>query len=48
MTKTIKTSLLNEVMTEIQIIQPAQSYRGGRLNIKFIRQVEAHVPTFII
>lgn len=43
----IKTSVLNEVISDIQIVQPAQSNNGGRLNVKFVRQVDAKIPTFI-
>ena len=46
--KHIKTGLLNEVMMDIQLVQPAQSYMGGRLNIAFSKQVkDTKVPTFI-
>ena len=48
MKKKIKTNLLNEVFTDIQLTQPAQTNNGGRLNIKFAKQVDAKVPTFII
>ena len=47
MNKKIKTNLLNEIMTDIQLEQPAQSVNGGKLNIKFVKMVDAKIPTFI-
>ena len=45
--KKIKTQVFNEVVNEIQIVQPAQSYSGGRLNIKFARQeIKSEIPKF--
>lgn len=45
--KMIKTALLNEVISDVQIMQPAQAVNGGRLNVKFVRQVPGAIPTFI-
>lgn len=47
MKKKVKTNILNEVITDIQLAQPAQSFNSGRLNIKFVKQVDADIPTFI-
>ncbi|MBN3534423.1 ribosome biogenesis GTPase Der [Mycoplasma procyoni] len=44
----IPANLLNEVLVEIQISQPAPSLKGKRLEISFIKQVEAKVPTFLL
>ena len=45
--KEIKTNVLNDVITEVQIIQPAQPHNGRRLNIKFVKQVKNDIPKFI-
>lgn len=47
MQKKVKTHILNDVITDIQLAQPAQSFNSGRLNIKFVKQVDAKVPTFV-
>ena len=48
MKKEVKTSILNEVVTDIQLTQPAQTHNGGRLNIKFVKQAkDTKVPTII-
>lgn len=43
-----KTSLLNEVIIEAQQIQPAPSYKGRRLTITYIKQIEGKIPTFLL
>ncbi|TCG12004.1 ribosome biogenesis GTPase Der [Mycoplasma marinum] len=48
LTKRIKTSLLNEMILDIQMMQPAPSFNGGRFNISFLKQVEAAIPTFVL
>lgn len=48
MQKYIKTSVLNDVLTDVQLTQPAQSYNGGRLTIKFGKQIEGRIPTFVL
>jgi len=45
--KRIKTHLLNEMIIDIQTMQPAPSYNGGRLNISFAKQLNGRVPTFL-
>ncbi|QCZ36936.1 ribosome biogenesis GTPase Der [Mycoplasma nasistruthionis] len=42
----IKPALLSNLLMEIQLIQPAQSYNGGRLHIYFARQENGKIPTF--
>ena len=44
----IKTSILNEVILEAQQMQPAPSYKGKRLNITYIKQIDGKVPTFLL
>ncbi len=44
----IKTSLLNEVILEAQQMQPAPSFKGKRLNITYIKQIEGNIPTFLL
>ncbi|MCC3161097.1 MAG: ribosome biogenesis GTPase Der [Mollicutes bacterium PWAP] len=47
--KVINTNLLNEVIQDIQIMKPAPSKVGKRLNIKFSRQlVGTRIPTFLL
>ncbi|MCP4336718.1 MAG: ribosome biogenesis GTPase Der [Mycoplasma sp.] len=48
LTKRIKTALLNEMIIDIQLMQPAPSFNGGRFNISFIKQVDALIPTFVL
>lgn len=48
MERKIRTSLLNEMILEIQQMQPAPSLKGRRLNITYIKQTEGKVPTFIL
>ncbi len=43
----IKTSLLNEIILEAQQMQPAPSYKGKRLNITYVKQIEGKIPTFL-
>ncbi|VEU70175.1 ribosome biogenesis GTPase Der [Mycoplasmopsis glycophila] len=42
----IKPNLLSNLVLESQIIQPAQPYNGGRLNIYYVRQERGKIPTF--
>ncbi|WAM08649.1 ribosome biogenesis GTPase Der [Mycoplasmopsis cynos] len=42
----IKPSLLSSLILETQLIQPAQPYNGGRLNIYYVRKELAKIPTF--
>ncbi|WP_027121544.1 ribosome biogenesis GTPase Der [Mycoplasma leonicaptivi] len=42
----IKPSLLSNLILETQMIQPAQPYNGGRLNIYYVRKELAKIPTF--
>jgi len=36
------------MLVDIQSMQPAPSFKGGRLNISFAKQVEASIPKFIL
>lgn len=47
LTKKIKTSLLNEIILEIQLMQPAQSFKGRRATITYAKQVDGKIPTFL-
>ncbi|MGL5308932.1 MAG: ribosome biogenesis GTPase Der [Metamycoplasmataceae bacterium] len=44
----IKTLILNEVIMEIQQMQPAPSFKGRRVSITYIKQVNGSIPTFIL
>ena len=48
LSKKIKTHLLNEMLIDIQSFQPAPSFKGGRLNISFGKQVESSIPKFVL
>lgn len=48
MSQNIKTSLLNEMILEIQQIQPAPSLKGRRLEITYIKQINGKIPTFLL
>ena len=47
-TRRIKSGLLNEMILEIQQLQPAPSFKGRRLNITHIKQIEGRIPTFLL
>lgn len=44
----INTNKLNQLIITAQIIKPASSINGRRLSIKFIKQVQAKIPTFLL
>ena len=44
----IKTSIINEVILEAQQIQPAPTFKGKRLVITYIKQIDGKIPTFIL
>lgn len=44
----INTNQLNQLIVTSQIIKPASSINGHRLSIKFIKQVQAKIPTFLL
>lgn len=46
--KEIKTGLLNEMILEIQQMQPAPSLKGRRLNITYMKQISGKIPTFLL
>ena len=46
--RTINTNQLNQLIITAQIIKPASSINGHRLSIKFIKQVQAKIPTFLL
>ncbi|WP_029512599.1 ribosome biogenesis GTPase Der [Mycoplasmopsis iners] len=43
----VKPQALSTFIRETQIVQPAAPYNGGRLNIYFVKKVEAPIPTFV-
>lgn len=47
-TRMINTNQLNQLIITAQIIKPASSINGHRLSIKFIKQVQAKIPTFLL
>ena len=44
----IKTSLLNEVMQDAQIMNQAPNFNGGRLKILYSSQVSSAPPTIVL
>ncbi|WPB54916.1 transposase [Mycoplasmopsis verecunda] len=42
----IKPAMLSNLIMDIQMIQPAVPFNGGRLNIYFVRQEKGKIPTF--
>lgn len=46
--KYIKTSLINDLLIDLQAIHPASAYNGGRLNVSFGQQIKAKIPTFML
>lgn len=46
--KRIATRVINDVVMDIQMMQPAPSINGGRLQISFAKQIDNKVPTFTL
>lgn len=46
--RTFNTSLLNEIILEAQQIQPANSFKGNRAVITYIKQISGRIPTFVL
>ena len=44
----VKTSLLNEVMQDAQIMNQAPNFNGGRLKILYASQVSSAPPTIVL
>ncbi len=44
----IKTSVVNDLLMDIQMMQPSPITNGGRLQIKFGKQINNKVPTFTL
>ena len=44
----INTNQLNQLIINAQIIKPASSINGHRLSIKFMKQIHAKIPTFVL
>jgi len=44
----IKTSILNEVMNKVQLINEPPHFKGGRLKIYYCTQVAIGIPTFVL
>jgi GTP-binding protein len=43
----IQTSVLNDIIQDAQIMNPAPLFEGGRLKIYFANQVDVRPPTFV-
>ena len=46
--KRIATRVINDVVMDIQMMQPAPSNNGGRIQIAFAKQINNKVPTFTL
>lgn len=44
----IMTSSLNDVVLKAQMVQEAPLFKGGRLKISYVTQVQSQIPTFVI
>ena len=44
----VKTSLLNEVMQDAQMMNPSPNFNGGRVKILYASQVETAPPTIVL
>ncbi len=44
----IQTSVLNDILQDAQIMNPAPLFEGGRLRIYFANQFDARPPTFVL
>ena len=44
----IQTSVLNEIIQDAQVMNPAPFFEGGRLKIFFANQVDIRPPTFVL
>ncbi|MBD5423450.1 MAG: ribosome biogenesis GTPase Der [Mycoplasma sp.] len=44
----IKTSVINEVILEVQQMQPAPTFKGKRLVITYVKQIDGKIPTFVL
>ena len=46
--KKISTSLLNEIVLNAQMMQEAPIFKGGRIRISYVTQVQSQIQTFVI
>lgn len=46
--KKISTSILNDVVLKAQMINEAPLFKGGRVKISYVTQVQSQIPTFVI
>ena len=46
--KKVKVSLINELLMDLQMMQPSPSFKGGRLQITFGKQIKNKIPTFVL
>lgn len=46
--KRVKTSVLNDVLIDAQLMNPTTSFNGGRLKIYYANQVAVAPPTFVL
>ncbi len=47
-TRFVKTSVLNEIIQDAQIMNPTPHFKGGRLKIYYGNQVSIMPPTFVL
>lgn len=46
--KSISTSILNDVLSKAEILNPPPKFKGNRFNISYATQVQSQIPTFVI
>lgn len=46
--KKISTSLLNEIVLNAQMMQEAPLFKGGRVRISYVTQVQSQIQTFVV
>ncbi|AAT27969.1 ribosome biogenesis GTPase Der [[Mycoplasma] mobile] len=45
--RVLNNNVLNDILLQTQAIQPAPTHKGGKLQIKYIRQIKGNTPTFL-
>ncbi|MDE6477084.1 MAG: hypothetical protein K2L48_02720 [Mycoplasmoidaceae bacterium] len=46
--KSVSTSILNDVLSKAEILNPSPKFKGNRFNMSYATQVQSQIPTFVI
>lgn len=46
--KSVATSILNDVLSKAEILNPPPKFKGNRFNMSYATQVQSQIPTFVI